>query len=93
MPTGTVKPECGHRGNTRQEGPLCNLKKGSGTYRSVEGHHMTEFGHTEAQHEEQTVLLVFETQSSPGRSWTLGPLASASTCVGGGGDYHACFLM
>lgn len=73
--------------------PFIISRKDPALNRSVEGHHMTEFGHTEAQHEEQTVLLVFETQSSPGWSWTLGPLASASTCVGGGGDYRACFLM
>lgn len=89
MPTGTVKPECGHG----QEGPLCHLKKGSGTWQKLWGSPLTEFGYIVAQLEEQTVFLVFETQSSPGRSWTLSPLAPVSTRMGGGGDYRAWFTM
>lgn len=66
MPTGTVKPECGHRGP-----PLSSQER-------IRHLALTEFGYIAAQLEEQTVSLVFETQSSPGRSRTLSVLLPLS---------------
>lgn len=52
------------------ETTLCNFKKEFNTRKAREGfsasHYVMEFGHKETQLKEQTVLLVFETQCSPG---------------------------